>query len=136
MRKLTLLILSISILSCRTVELTDGTYITKRRERKIFEQAFNDSFGKMTSEELELMEGVRFEVDTVIEQTTEDINIKDTTLINTGLIVYKELIESKGDTTILYDGELYILNGVHYINQNTTIWIDLRSTVINKNECK
>jgi len=133
MRKLTLLILSISLLSCKTVQLTDGTYITKRRERKIFEQAFNDSFGKMTSEELELMEGVRFEVDTVITQTT---NIKDTTLINTGLIIYKELIESKGDTTILYDGELYILNGVHYINQNTTIWIDLRSTVINKNECK
>ncbi len=126
MRKLTLLILSISLLSCKTVELTDGTYITKRRERKIFEQAFNDSFGKMTSEELELMEGVRFEVDTVITQTT---NIKDTTLINTGLIIYKELIESKGDTTILHDGELFILNGVHYINHNTTIWIDWRSTV-------
>ena len=126
MRKLTLLILSISLLSCKTVELTDGTYITKRRERKIFEKAFNDSFGKMTSEELELMEGVRFEVDTVITQTT---NIKDTTLINTGLIIYKELIESKGDTTILYDGELFILNGVHYINHNTTIWIDWRSTV-------
>jgi hypothetical protein len=127
MRKLTLLILSISLLSCKTVELTDGTYITKRRERKIFEQAFNDSFGKMTSEELELMEGVRFEVDTVITQTT---NIKDTTLINTGLIIYKELIESKGDTTILYDGELFILNGVHYINHNTTIWIDWRTAVI------
>lgn len=127
MRKLTLLILSISLLSCKTVELTDGTYITKRRERKIFEKAFNDSFGKMTTEELELMEGVRFEVDTVIEQTT---NIKDTTLINTGLIVYKELIESKGDTTILYDGELFILNGVHYINHNTTIWIDWRTAVI------
>jgi len=124
MRKLTLLILSISLLSCKTVELTDGTYITKRRERKIFEKAFNDSFGKMTTEELELMEGVRFEVDTVIGQTTEDINT-----INTGLIVYKELIESKGDTTILYDGELFILNGVHYINHNTTIWIDWRSTV-------
>jgi len=133
MRKLTLLILSISILSCKTVQLTDGTYITKRRERKIFEQAFNDSFGKMTTEELELMEGVRFEVDTNLEyiETTQDINT-----INTGLIIYKKLIESKGDTTILYDGELYILNGVHYINQNTTIWIDLRSTVINKNECK
>jgi len=131
MRKLTLLILSISLLSCKTVELTDGTYITKRRERKIFEQAFNDSFGKMTSEELELMEGVRFEVDTTLEytQTTQDINIKDTTLINTGLIIYKELQESKGDTTILYDGELFILNGVHYINHNTTIWIDWRSTV-------
>lgn len=127
MRKLTLLILSISLLSCKTVELTDGTYITKRRERKIFEKAFNDSFGKMTSEELELMEGVRFEVDTVITQTT---NIKDTTLINTGLIIYKELIESKGDTTILYDGELFILNGVHYINHNTTIWIDWRTAVI------
>jgi len=127
MRKLTLLILSISLLSCKTVQLTDGTYITKRRERKIFEQAFNDSFGKMTTEELELMEGVRFEVDTVIEQTT---NIKDTTLINTGLIIYKELIESKGDTTILYDGELFILNGVHYINHNTTIWIDWRTAVI------
>ena len=127
MRKLTLLILSISLLSCKTVELTDGTYITKRRERKIFEQAFNDSFGKMTSEELELMEGVRFEVDTVITQTT---NIKDTTLINTGLIIYKELIESKGDTTILHDGELFILNGVHYINHNTTIWIDWRTAVI------
>ena len=126
MRKLTLLILSISLLSCKTVQLTDGTYITKRRERKIFEKAFNDSFGKMTTEELELMEGVRFEVDTVIEQTT---NIKDTTLINTGLIIYKELQESKGDTTILYDGELFILNGVHYINHNTTIWIDWRSTV-------
>jgi hypothetical protein len=126
MRKLTLLILSISLISCKTVELTDGTYITKRRERKIFEQAFNDSFGKMTTEELELVEGVRFEVDTVIEQTTK----KDTTLINTGLIVYKELIESKGDTTILYDGELFILNGVHYINHNTTIWIDWRTSVI------
>jgi len=132
MRKLTLLILSISLLSCKTVELTDGTYITKRRERKIFEKAFNDSFGKMTTEELELMEGVRFEVDTTLEytQTTQDINIKDTTLINTGLIIYKELQESKGDTTILYDGELFILNGVHYINHNTTIWIDWRSTVI------
>jgi len=131
MRKLTLLILSISLLSCKTVELTDGTYITKRRERKIFEKAFNDSFGKMTTEELELMEGVRFEVDTTLEytQTTQDINIKDTTLINTGLIIYKELQESKGDTTILYDGELFILNGVHYINHNTTIWIDWRSTV-------
>jgi len=131
MRKLTLLILSISLLSCKTVQLTDGTYITKRRERKIFEQAFNDSFGKMTTEELELMEGVRFEVDTTLEytQTTQDINIKDTTLINTGLIIYKELIESKGDTTILHDGELFILNGVHYINHNTTIWIDWRSTV-------
>ena len=131
MRKLTLLILSISLLSCKTVELTDGTYITKRRERKIFEKAFNDSFGKMTTEELELMEGVRFEVDTTLEytQTTQDINIKDTTLINTGLIIYKELIESKGDTTILHDGELFILNGVHYINHNTTIWIDWRSTV-------
>jgi hypothetical protein len=127
MRKLTLLILSISLISCKTVELTDGTYITKRRERKIFEKAFNDSFGKMTTEELELVEGVRFEVDTVIEQTT---NIKDTTPINTGLIVYKELIESKGDTTILYDGELFILNGVHYINHNTTIWIDWRTAVI------
>ena len=131
MRKLTLLILSISLLSCKTVQLTDGTYITKRRERKIFEKAFNDSFGKMTTEELELMEGVRFEVDTTLEytQTTQDINIKDTTLINTGLIIYKELQESKGDTTILYDGELFILNGVHYINHNTTIWIDWRSTV-------
>jgi len=131
MRKLTLLILSISLLSCKTVELTDGTYITKRRERKIFEKAFNDSFGKMTTEELELMEGVRFEVDTTLEytQTTQDINIKDTTLINTCLIIYKELQESKGDTTILYDGELFILNGVHYINHNTTIWIDWRSTV-------
>ena len=131
MRKLTLLILSISLLSCKTVQLTDGTYITKRRERKIFEKAFNDSFGKMTTEELELMEGVRFEVDTTLEytQTTENINIKDTTLINTGLIIYKELQESKGDTTILYDGELFILNGVHYINQDTTIWIDWRSTV-------
>jgi len=130
MRKLTLLILSISLLSCKTVELTDGTHITKRRERKIFEQAFNDSFGKMTTEELELVEGIRFEVDTAIAQTTQDINIKDTTLINTGLIVYKELIESKGDTTILYDGELFILNGVHYINHNTTIWIDWRTSVI------
>jgi len=131
MRKLTLLILSITLLSCKTVQLTDGTYITKRRERKIFEKAFNDSFGKMTTEELELMEGVRFEVDTTLEytKTTKDINIKDTTLINTGLIIYKELIESKGDTTILYDGELFILNGVHYINHNTTIWIDWRTSV-------
>lgn len=131
MRKLTLLILSISLLSCKTVELTDGTYITKRRERKIFEKSFNDSFGKMSTEELELMEGVRFEVDTTLEytKTTKDINIKDITLINTGLIIYKELIESKGDTTILYDGELFILNGVHYINHNTTIWIDWRTSV-------
>jgi len=66
MKYISLILLSFLVYSCKTVELTDGTRITKRQERKIFEKAFNDSFGQMTEEEVLLFEGVTFQVDTSV----------------------------------------------------------------------
>jgi hypothetical protein len=60
------ILLVLSIFSCKTVQLTDGTYITKRQERKIFEKSFTDSFGQMTEEELQLFEDVNFTVEFIV----------------------------------------------------------------------
>ena len=63
---LTLLVLFLtSCASRKTIQMADGTYITKRQQKNIFEKAWNDSFGKMTDEEMELMDGVQFTVDTI-----------------------------------------------------------------------
>jgi len=123
------LVLSLSIFSCKTVELTDGTYITKRQEKKIFEEAFNSSFGQMTEEEIQLFEGVNFQVDTLtVDNSERVINVYTDTsyVVEPSLIVYKELIPSVGDTSITYIDDLIIVDGVRYISLEETIWIDYR----------
>jgi hypothetical protein len=134
------IVLLFSISSCKTVELTDGTYITKRREKKIFEEAFNSSFGKMTEEEQELLfKDVNFQVDTFKVHTTldtsfvnrdQDREIKvftDTSYtIYQDLKIYKELVPSPGDTSITYENDLIIVNGVKYIELQDNIWPDFR----------
>jgi hypothetical protein len=119
----------LSIFSCKTVELTDGTYITKRQEKKIFEEAFNSSFGQMTEEEVQLFEGVNFQVDTLSVNNSEQvINVYTDTsyVVEPSLIVYKELIPSLGDTSITHIDDLIIVDGVRYISLEETIWIDYR----------
>ena len=116
------------LFSCKTVQLTDGTYITKRQERKIYEQVFNDTFGQMTEEEVKLFENVSFDVDT----SERIINVyTDTSYVEqVSFTTYKELISSEGDSVVLYDGEYFILNGVSYINFDTTVWVNYRSIII------
>jgi len=60
-----LVVLMVSCSSRKTVQLTDGTYISKRQEKKLLKQAFDNSFGQMTEDEIRLMDGVEFRVDTV-----------------------------------------------------------------------
>jgi len=116
--------------------LTDGTYITKRQERKIYEKVFNDTFGQMTEEEVELFDDVNFSVDTSI------VNVSDTSeriinaftdtsyIVQPSFVIYTELIPSEGDTVILYNEEFFILNGVSYINFGTTKWVNYRGVTI------
>ncbi len=123
------LVLVLSIFSCKTVELTDGTRITKRQERKIFEKAFNDSFGQMTEDEVQLFEGVNFQVDTSSIETSERvINVYTDTsyVVEPSLIIYKELIPSVGDTSITYMDDLIIVDGVKYVSFEEHIWVDYR----------
>ncbi len=131
------LALSLSIFSCKTVQLTDGTYITKRQERKIFEKAFNDSFGQMTEEEVQLFEGVNFQFDTTITYTTEDttekiINVYTDTsyVVEPSLTIYKALIPSVGDTCITYVDDLIIVDGVRYISLEETTWVNYRICIV------
>jgi len=123
------------VVSCKTVQLTDGTYITKRQERKIYEKVFNDTFGQMTEEEVKLFEDVSFSVDTsVIVSDTIDrvINVfTDTSyVVEPSLIIYKELIPSVGDTSITYVDDLIIINGVRYISLEETTWVDYRICIV------
>lgn len=136
MKKLIVIFLvSLSFFSCKTVQLTDGTYITKRQERKIYEKVFNDTFGQMTEEEVKLFEDVSFSVDTsVIVSDTIDrvINVfTDTSyVVEPSLIIYKELIPSVGDTSITYVDDLIIVNGVRYISLEETTWVDYRICIV------
>jgi hypothetical protein len=58
--------IALGLLSCRkTIQMADGTYISKRQQRKIFQKAWDDSFGKMSQEELNLLEGYPITVDTI-----------------------------------------------------------------------
>jgi len=127
------LILSLSIFSCKTVELTDGTRITKRQERKIYEKVFNDTFGQMTEEEVQLFEGVNFQVDTSSVETSErviDVYIDTSYVVEPSLIIYKELIPSVGDTSITYVDDLIIVDGVRYISLEETTWVDYRICIV------
>lgn len=45
--------------------MADGTPITKRQQKKIFKHAWDNSFGQMTEDEIRLMDGVEFRVDTI-----------------------------------------------------------------------
>jgi hypothetical protein len=129
------LALVLSIFSCKTVQLTDGTYITKRQEKKIFEKAFNNSFGQMTEEEVQLFEDVSFQVDTTIVDTSERvINVYTDTsyVVEPSLITYKELIPSVGDTSITYMDDLIIVDGVKYVSFEEHIWIDYRIVEVYK----
>lgn len=66
MRKILILTITILFFSCKkTIQMADGTYISKRQEKKIFKQAWDESFGKMTEEEMQLFDGVKFGVDTI-----------------------------------------------------------------------
>ena len=123
------LVLVLSIFSCKTVELTDGTRITKRQERKIYEKAFNDTFGQMTEEEVQLFEGVNFQVDTTSVKTSEReiLVYTDTSyVVEPCLIIYKQLIPSVGDTSITYVDDLIIVDGVKYFSFEELIWVDYR----------
>ena len=60
-----MVMLMASCASRKTIQLTDGTYISKRQEKKIFKDAWDNSFGQMTEDEIRLMDGVEFLVDTV-----------------------------------------------------------------------
>jgi hypothetical protein len=129
------LVLVLSIFSCKTVQLTDGTYITKRQERKIYEKVFNDTFGQMTEEEVQLFEDVNLTVDTsvVVSDTSErviNVNLNDYGFGVASYTIYTELVKSEGDTTVLYDTDLFIINGVSYINFDTTIWVNYRGVTI------
>jgi len=119
------------LFSCKTVQLTDGTYITKRQERKIYEQVFNDTFGQMTEEEVELFEDVNFGVDTS-KSTERVITVyTDTSYVEqTSFTFYTELFPSEGDTITLYDEQLFILNGISYINFDTTVWVNYRGVIV------
>ena len=119
------------LFSCKTVQLTDGTYITKRQERKIYEQVFNDTFGQMTEEEVELFEDVNFGVDTS-KSTERVITVyTDTSYVEqTSFTFYTELFPSEGDTITLYNEQLFILNGISYINFDTTVWVNYRGVTV------
>ena len=60
-----MVMLMASCASRKTIQLTDGTYISKRQEKKIVKDAWDNSFGQMTEDEIRLMDGVEFRVDTV-----------------------------------------------------------------------
>lgn len=65
-RMLVFVFIAIVLFSCRkTIQMADGTYISKRQQRKIFRKAWDDSFGKMSEEEWHLLEGQPIQVDTL-----------------------------------------------------------------------
>ena len=87
----------------------------------------------MTEEEVALFEGVSFGVDTAVVDTSEIvINVYTDTsyVVEPSLIIYKELIPSVGDTSITYDNDLIILDGVRYISFGETIWVDYRICIV------
>ena len=129
------LVLALSIFSCKTVQLTDGTYITKKQEKKIYEKVFSDTFGQMTEEEVQLFEGVNVTVDTsvVVSDTSERvINVfTDTSyVVEPTLTAYKELFYSYGDTTVLYDMEMIIIDGVSRLNFDTTTFYNCKAVIV------
>ena len=87
----------------------------------------------MTEEEVALFEGVSFGGDTAVVDTSERVinAYTDTSyVVEPSLIIYKELIPSVGDTSITYDNDLIIVDGVRYISLGETIWIDYRICIV------
>jgi hypothetical protein len=124
MKYISLILLSFLVYSCKTVELTDGTRITKRQERKIFEKAFNDSFGQMTEEEVALFEDVSFAVDT--SERVIMVYTDTSYVIEPSLTLYKQLVPSIGDTSITYIDDLIIVDSVKYVSFEEHIWINYK----------
>lgn len=63
---ISILILVFGISCKKTILMADGTYISKRQEKRIFRKAWKASFGKMTKEEEKLLfDGVRISTDTL-----------------------------------------------------------------------
>jgi hypothetical protein len=60
-----MVVLMASCASRKTCHLADGTPITKRQQKKIFKYAWDNSFGQMTEDEIRLIDGVEFRVDTI-----------------------------------------------------------------------
>jgi len=66
MKKFFVITIVIMFFSCKkTIQIADGTYISKRQQKRIFKHAWDKSFGKMTEEEMQLFDGVKFGVDTI-----------------------------------------------------------------------
>jgi hypothetical protein len=66
MKKILFLSIALSVISCKkTIQMADGTYISKRQQKRIFKHAWDESFGKMTEEEMQLFDGVKFGLDTI-----------------------------------------------------------------------
>lgn len=126
----------LTLFSCKTVQLTDGTYITKRQERKIYEKVFNDTFGQMTEEEVKLFEDVSFSVDSTLvdspESTERIITVyTDTSYVETpSLTEYKELIYSQGDSVIINDMEMIIIDSISYLNIGKTTWYNCKAVTV------
>ena len=87
----------------------------------------------MSKEDIELFTDINFLVDTVNTDTlVREIYVTsdDPYFGNASFTIYTELLQSYGDTTILYDGQFFILNGVSYINFDTTTWVNYRGVTI------
>jgi uncharacterized protein YceK len=67
MKNLVLVILSVIFLSsCATqIQLADGRKVSKREHKKMLEKAWNESFGKMSNQEKDLIYSVPVIVDTM-----------------------------------------------------------------------
>jgi hypothetical protein len=66
MKNLVLVILSVIFLSCATqIQLADGRKVSKREHKKMLEKAWNESFGKMSDQEKDLIYSVPVIVDTM-----------------------------------------------------------------------
>ena len=68
MKNIAVIIVSILFLtscSVQRIELANGKKVTKSEYQKGLDRAFNESFGKMTKDEKELMSGVTITIDTM-----------------------------------------------------------------------
>lgn len=73
-----------------------------------------------------------FSCKTVNNSTSEKVITVDTNLENPGVVEYKQLVESYGDTAVTYDGDLIILEGRSYVSLGTTAWINRKVVIVYK----
>ena len=48
------------------------------------------------------------------------------------LTVYKELVFSQGDTTVIYENEFIIIDGKSYVAPETSTWFNVKSVKVYK----